>query len=639
VSARPGTFTLHSDLPILLAPGAGDADFASARELARSAAQLGVQLPIETHARTDDLPRCIELRREGAAGEAYRIRVDPRRIEAVGSGPAGLRYAVETLKQLLRPTRRVPACVIDDAPDLPLRGIMLDVSRGKVPSAATLKELVDRCVQLKLNVLMLYTEHTFRFRRHPQIGAGASPLDAETLRDLDAYAAQRHVDLIPTLQSLGHMERVLALPAYRRLDESGRGWTLSPAEPGTYDLLRDLYDEYLPNFRSRWFNANCDEPYDLGQGKSKAHAARSGVASVYLEHVRRVRDLARSHGKQTMIWGDFVHQHPERIPELDRDLVLLDWWYEAEFDYDRVKTFGDNGIAFLVCPGTSSWNCLFPRIENSLLNIARWAQAGKRHGARGLVCTDWGDYGHYNLLGNSWLGYAWSAQHAWAGEAAAADFDRAFGRVLFSEESRVAARCYRELGAIHEVGFPTFNASPIQFLYFDDLDRAFFVQATRPALLRRNLRRLARVRGRILGAARAFAGDPLTRDELLYAADASIHALRKGLVGREWVAWRRRPARLDGHARRRLARECAQLAAEQRALARRLERLWLARSAPSNFEITRRRLEGSIRSLRRAARALERNRPPPAPPTPGDFNPASVVAVLRESVRAASQPR
>src|SRR5690606_32733052 len=136
----------------------------------------------------------------------------------------------------------VPLCSIDDAPDFAKRGIMLDVSRGKVPTLETLCGLVDLCARMKLNVLMLYVEHTFRFRRHPKIGEGASPLDAETLRALDTYAAAQHVELVPNLQSLGHMEHVLKHREYHDLAETEARWTLACAEPGTYRLLADLYD-------------------------------------------------------------------------------------------------------------------------------------------------------------------------------------------------------------------------------------------------------------------------------------------------------------------------------------------------------------------------------------------------------------
>jgi hypothetical protein len=629
---RDGAFALRTGVPIVLEPAAGDAELAAALVLKRAARARGAELPIEGQARSDDLGPRVELRREADDGEAYRLEVDPACVRVTGSGPAGLRYGVETLAQLVSGAgRRLPACEIEDAPDLPVRGLMLDVSRGKVPTLETLQEVVDRCVQLKLNALMLYVEHTFQFRRHPQIGAGASPLSAETLRLLDAYAAARHVELIPSLQSLGHMEHVLALEPYRELAESDRGWTISPSRPGTYALLSDLYAEFLPNFRSRWFNANCDEPWDLEHGPSAARAAELGPGGVYLEHVRRIRDLAGEHGKRTMIWGDVVHAHPERIPEIDRDLVLLDWWYEAEFDYDRVARFKESGIDFLVCPGTSSWNCLFPRVENSRLNIARWADAGRRHGARGLLVTDWGDFGHYNLQGSSWYAFAWAAQQAWSGDADARNFERAASRLLFGDASGRAAGLYRELGAVHDAGFRIFNGSPLQFLFFDDLDEAYFVSGARPAALRRSLRALERV-GRRLDAARAdFAGDDLSWRELRYATDASHWACRKALEGLAYLAWRARPSRLDARGRRRLARELAGLAGEQAALGRTLRRLWLARSQPSNFEITGRRLDRSRSSLRRAARALERGRPPaPPPPHPG-FGPQEVFRRLKAS--------
>lgn len=630
---RAGSFAIREDVPIVLGPDANDGDFASALALRDALGErCGFAPPVESHARSNDLAPRIELRREADLGEAYRLVVDADRIELLGAGPAGLRYAVETLLQLVDPRGRIPACSIEDAPDLALRGLMLDVSRGKVPTPETLRGLVDLCVRLKLNALMLYVEHTFRFRRHPEIGADASPLEAATLRELDAYAAARHVELIPSLQSLGHMDHVLTLPRYQHLAETGRLWTLSPAEPGSYELLADLYDEFLPNFRSRFFNANCDEPFDLAQGKSAQRDGSLGPGGVYLEHVHRVREMAREHGKRTMIWGDVVHSHPERIPELDRDLVLLDWWYEAEHDYDRVKRFAENGIDFVVCPGTSSWNSLFPRIENSAKNIERYAAAGRRAGARGLLITDWGDFGHYNLQGYSWFGYAWAAQQAWSGDVAPRDFDRAFARCVFDDTSGETAALYRKLGALHTVGFATANGSPLQYLYFDDLDDAYFVQGTRPALLRRTLRELEAVRDRIAAAADRFRREALSREELLLAADASLLAVRKALLGLEYLAWRKRPAGRNAAARRKLARELETLATEQTRLGRTLRRLWLRRSRPSNFEITRRRLDRSVRSLRRAARALKRNRPPAPPGEHPGFDAQNVMAALRRSL-------
>ncbi len=593
-----GSFDLRNAPPIVLTPRSTDSDFATAVALRKGLLrECGIDLPIETHARVEDLGPRIELHRRGVRGQSYQLEIRPDQIQLRGEGPPGLRYAVETLLQLVGSKGDVPAGRIEDAPDLGLRGILIDISRGKVPKLDTLRALVDLCVRLKLNTLMLYTEHTFRFRRHPEIGADASSLAAETIRQLDSYAAANHVELIPTLQSLGHMHHILNIPRYRDLAESDRRWSLSPSKPGTYELLRDLYDEYLPNFRSRLFNANCDEPVDLEDDKS------------YLEHIERVRELAQAHGKRTMIWGDVVQKNPARIGQLDRDLVLLDWWYEAEHDFDRVRVFSEHGIEFLVCPGTSSWNTLFPRLQNSLDNISGYAAAGKRHGAWGLVNTDWGDGGHYNLLGNSWLGFAWGAQQAWSGDAARDVFDRAFSRLLFGDASGKIARAYRSLGALHGTGFKVFNASPLQSLYFDDLGPAKFTARAKAKTLRKTEARLKRVRAVLEDLEIRFVREKGTHRELLYAADASLLAVRKAVAGLAYLEWRRRPASLNAAKRRRLSRQLVSLASEQVALGRTLWSLWRERNHPSNFEITKKKLDASIRSLRRAARRLERNQP------------------------------
>ncbi|HKJ23855.1 MAG TPA: glycoside hydrolase family 20 zincin-like fold domain-containing protein [Myxococcota bacterium] len=627
VRAGAGAFALRDGLPIVLEPGALPSDDRAAGVLRRAAAErCGVDLAVEGHADADDLGPRIELRRRSGAGlpeQGYRLSISPVRIEAVAGGAPGLRYAVETLRQLLLPDGRVPACEVEDAPDFRHRGVMLDVSRGKVPTPDAVREVIDACARLKLNVLMLYTEHTFRFRRHPQIGEGASPLDATAMRELDAYAAERFVELVPTLQSLGHMRHVLKIPDYRSLAETDRLWTLAPVDPGTYKLLADLYAEYLPNFRSSLFNANCDEPYDLGRGRSAERSRQLGPGGLFLEHVRRVRDLARAHGKRTLVWGDVVHQHPDRIAEIDRDLLLLDWWYEAQGDFDRVKRFAENGIEFWVCPGTSTWNCLFPRIENAERNVSHWAAAGRRHGATGLVNTDWGDHGHYNLQSYSWMGYAWGAQQSWSGDAEPDTFDRAFSRALFDDPSGKAARLYRELGAIHDVGQPVLNGSLLQFVFFDDPRSALWLVAGDRRKLRAAAGRLAKLREKIAKASACFAGEPLAHAEIVYAADASELAARKGLAGLDWLAWWRRPASLDARARRALARTLGKLADEQAQLGRRLKKLWLARAGEGGFEIAGGRLARSVRGLRAAARALERGQAPAtAPPERFDFGTA-----------------
>ncbi len=487
-----GAFRLRHGVPIALSEGAGETDFFSARALQSEIRQrTGLFLPIETHRRREDLGARIELLRRASEGDGYRISISRNLVRLDGEGEAGLRYAVESLTQLLP---GLPACEIEDAPDLARRGLLLDISRGKVPTLETLKGLVDFMVRLKLNLLMLYTEHVFQFRRHPLIGKDASPMSAEELRELDEYARRRHVELVPTLQSLGHMHQILKYPRYQKLAESEKRWSVSPALEQTYELLDDLYAEYVGNFSSPWLNANCDEPVDLGKGLSKGRAETEGLAAVFASHVARVQDLAAKHGKRTMIWADFLFEHREVLPLLPKGLLVIDWWYEANHDFERVRILRENGFPFMAAAGTSGWNTLFPRMENALANIRGYAEAAKRNGAEGLLTTEWGDGGHGNLLGNSLYGFAFGAQAAWGrSDIEWTELDRAFSSRLFSDPSGAVGRLYRRLGGLHATGFDHFNNSPLKSLYFDDLREAKHTAKAKRNVLERTLKHLRRV--------------------------------------------------------------------------------------------------------------------------------------------------
>jgi ribosomal protein L20 len=601
---REGAFRLIPGVPIVLPEGAGESDFFSARALRDAILErAGFSPPIETHARREDLGPRVELDRRGTLGDSYRIAVSKERIRAEGDGEAGLRYAVESLSQLLPPRgRSLAACEIEDAPDLAKRGLLLDVSRGKVPTLATLKGLVDFMVGLKLNLLMLYTEHVFRYRHHPLIGKDASPMSAEELRELDEYARRRHVELVPTLQSLGHMHQILKYPRYRKLAESERKWSVSPALEETYELLDDLYSEYLGNFGSPWLNANCDEPVDLGKGLSKERAEKEGVAAIFASHVARVQKLAARHGKKTMIWADFIFEHREVLSLLPRDLLLIDWWYEANHDFERVKILRENGIPFMAAAGTSAWNTLFPRVENALENLRGYAEAAKRHGAEGLLVTEWGDGGHGNLLGNSIYSFAFGAQAAWGPtDVEGKAFDRAFSMQLFSDPSAAAGRLYRRLGGLHATGFDHFNHSPLKTLFFDDVIEAKFTSKAKPAVLAKTVERLRRVAKDFEREQEKLRSRPAELEELRFAIEASILAAEKGLAGTEYLSWREDPAK----ARKSLASELRRIEAAQERSKRELRRLWLARNRPESFEKMDAQYDASIRGLRRAAAEIE----------------------------------
>jgi hypothetical protein len=364
-----------------------------------------------------------------AGPQSYRLRVASGGVLAEAQDRAGLFYAAATLAQLARLSAgHLPACQIDDAPDFPARGVMLDISRDKVPSMATLFELVDTLSGLKINQLQLYTEHTFAYRDHAEVWQNASPMTAEEIRALDAYCLTRCVELVPNQNSFGHLERWLTRPRYNVLAELPQGgaplpWggthekptSLCPTDPRSLAFLEGLYDELLPNFTSRLFNVGCDETFDLrGDGRSAGRVRQLGEGRVYLDFLKQIHALVAARGRTMAFWGDIIIRHPELVPELPRDAVALEWGYEADHPFDaHGARFAAAGVPFYVCPGTSSWNSLAGRTRNMLENLRAAAVNGVKHGACGYLITDWGDGGHWQPLAVSYAGFAYGAGVSW----------------------------------------------------------------------------------------------------------------------------------------------------------------------------------------------------------------------------------
>lgn len=463
-----GHFIIDDAVVIAVGPGAAPATLDTARGIQRALLeQSGVQVTIEASSRpTRSVALVID---SGHGPEGYSLAVGADRIEIAASDDAGLFYGAQTLIQLVRGGgRRIAACSCEDKPALPNRGIMLDVSRGKVPTLATLMRLADVMAHYKLNQLQLYTEHTFDFASHPAVGAGCDPLTAADMRALDAYCLERHIELVANLQSTGHMRHILDLPEYAHLAETPWHWSIATSEDA-YNFLEQLYADMLPAFSSTTLNVNSDEAWDFGRGQS-AVPGQAGVGRQYLDHLLLLRQLAQRQGRDVMVWADVIHHYPDLIPEVPDDITLLDWAYEAAERYPTLDALAASGRRFYVCPGTSSWNTLFPRLDNARGNIRTYVTQGVQAGARGMLLTDWGDMGHYQPYANSWYPYLFGAAMAWTGGTTTDDeFDQAFGRLFLGEASGAAVAAMRRLGsAVEAKGIGVGNGSMVAYALWED---------------------------------------------------------------------------------------------------------------------------------------------------------------------------
>lgn len=583
-----GQFLLDSGTRILIAPEASAETVFTGRDLATWIETVtGLTLPIENGAMPDTVAtNTISLLLAGGilGGEGYRLTIGEHTIVIEAASEAGLFYGVQTLAQVLKTCgRSLPALSIEDRPALAQRGVMLDVSRARVPRLDALKRVVALLAHYKINQFQLYIEHTYLFSQRRAFGESMGALTGEEMRELDTFCRQRHVELVPNLQSFGHQRHLLNLPEYAHLSETSWKWTLTPAREETYDLLAEMYKEFLPNFSSTQFNVDCDETWDHGLGQSKPLADQLGKGRVYLNHLLRLREMAAQYGKTIQVWADIVLDHPELIPEIPSDVTLLDWRYEDQPSYPTVETLAQTGHKFMVCPGVSTWNTLFPRLDNAIGNILGYTRAGIEHGAVGMLNTDWGDYGHYHQPSHAVYGYVFGAETAWTGaKTEADDFDAKVGPLVFGDWSGRVVAAIRQMGkAVEQPELKRPNRSDAMFALYDD-PLAGRMAETAPEVFAT----LATAAQAGLAAFASLADDQqrqelsFTAYQMAFVADklANSYALRAGI--RNGV--------------NSLAPFVTQLKIQRDRLAAmktEFERLWLAQSKPSEIHVNLQRYD------------------------------------------------
>ncbi len=422
---------------------------------------LGLNLSFSTTAEYKIILKNVETQ------YAYEISVESDAIIIQAPDEKGLFYGVQTLKQLIvQYKRHIPKMMIKDRPAFENRGFYHDVTRGKVPTLKTLKSLVDTMAFFKLNQLQLYVEHTFLFSGHSEVWTVTDPLTAEEIIQLDLYCRERHVELVPSITTFGHLYEALQTDSFKHLSEIERfeefsfydrmrHHTLNTTLENSVTFVKQMMDDFVPLFSSNKLNICADETFDLGEGKSKALAETIGKSQLYVDYLNQIIEHARTYDKEIMFWGDMILEHPQYVQELPKDLICLNWWYDREYPEEKIKFIADQGFKQYVCPGVNGWNRLMNNHCLAYDNIKMMAKHGEKYKAIGILNTDWGDFGHWNYLYNSFPGLVYGSAFSWGDNRDFADMNEAIN-IIFYETDVDIMGLLTQLSDKHVMDFTAF---------------------------------------------------------------------------------------------------------------------------------------------------------------------------------------
>lgn len=275
---------------------------------------------------------------EGAArDEAHRLAIDTAAVTVTGRSTAAVRWGVVSLLQMIRADGTLRRGTVEDWPDYPVRGFLLDVGRRYFPPEF-LHELIRFMSWFKLNTFVVHlndneiakdtgrpwteAQHAFRLATdHPPLAGLAAADGSYTRADWDALedvAAGHGVTLVPEIDAPAHSRSFIAFDPSLGHD-GGDSDLLDLSHPRTLEFMREVFAEFLPWFRGPFVHFGADEyPPELAAD----HRAYFNAIAAFLH----------GHGKRTIAWGSQAKLAGEaqRAAGYDRDVVLCSWnneWY------------------------------------------------------------------------------------------------------------------------------------------------------------------------------------------------------------------------------------------------------------------------------------------------------------------------
>lgn len=288
-------------------------------------------------------------------------------------------------------------------------GVMLDLSRGGILTAAAIKEYIEYMAVMGLDTLWMYMEDVYEIKNEPYFGYMRGRYTADELRECDEYARLFGIEIVPCIQTLGHMEQFLKWSCTFGITDTGN--TLLCGSDATYKLIENMISSLSGCFSSRRIHIGMDEAPDSGLGRYLELNGYHDRMEIYLKQINRVTAIAEKYGLRPMIWSDMLfkysskeHQYydPEtEINAADADklpkglqLVYWDYYHINEDSYYKLAQ-KHVGLGRDIIYAGSVWSTagFVPDYSYAVMAAKPAVRAAKRAGIKECITTMWADDG------------------------------------------------------------------------------------------------------------------------------------------------------------------------------------------------------------------------------------------------------
>lgn len=361
------------------------------------------------------------------------------------------------------------ACALRDGKDIPELhqtrhiascGMMLDMSRGGVMTVEAVKGMIDAHAALGLNLMMLYTEDTYTVPEAPYLGYLRGRYTEKELREMDDYAAESGVELVPCVQTLAHLEQFLQWDVNRDIKDND--CVLMIDEPKTYAWIRAALTALRRCFRTNRIHIGMDEAHGVGLGEYYQKHGAVNRFELLNRHLNRVVDICKELGFKPIMWSDMFYRLgsknndyydtdavvPESAIAQIPDVALCYWDYyhtDEQFYAGMLEGHRQMGKKVVFAGGIWTWSGILPHVRKTNATMYPALRACLKAGIGTVLATLWGDDGcetDYRLALNQLPIYS---EHVWMGE----DCTRAEVERMGERLTGLSEACFNAMGAFY----------------------------------------------------------------------------------------------------------------------------------------------------------------------------------------------
>ena len=361
------------------------------------------------------------------------------------------------------------ACALRDGKDIPELhqrrhiascGMMLDMSRGGVMTVEAVKGMIDAHAALGLNLMMLYTEDTYTVPEAPYLGYLRGRYTEKELREMDDYAAESGVELVPCVQTLAHLEQFLQWDVNRDIKDND--CVLMIDEPKTYAWIRVALTALRRCFRTNRIHIGMDEAHGVGLGEYYQKHGAVNRFELLNRHLNRVVDICKELGFKPIMWSDMFYRLgsknndyydtdavvPESAIAQIPDVALCFWDYyhtDEQFYAGMLEGHRKMGKEVVFAGGIWTWSGILPHVRKTNATMYPALRACLKAGIGTVLATSWGDDGcetDYRLALNQLPIYS---EHVWLGE----DCTRAEVERMGERLTGLSEACFNAMGAFY----------------------------------------------------------------------------------------------------------------------------------------------------------------------------------------------